>query len=200
METSKLKELEELNKRIKEKQDAENKLHREAYDLDLKRMEILAEKCGEDVGRCFKGVENGKMTYAMIIGVPERESSMTSIWFNEHQRPAVFVRPDADNETMEDLVYNDHFFTGHFPETTKRPFRCEPWVEISQREFLEAYKKCLSLFTMRLVDVAARAELARASREFKPGASEVSAKDFATMCGGWLDANADIALKMNDSE
>lgn len=78
---------------------------------------------------------------------------MTSIWFNEHQRP-------ADNKMMEDLIYNDHFFTGHFPETYKRP-----WVEISQREFIEAYKKCLSLFTMRLVDVAARAELDRARRQ-----------------------------------
>ncbi len=77
----------ELTQKIKDIDAQIAELRKQRIKLEEQRILEVQEKAKANVGRCF--IVGSKM--CKVIGIPQKEWTMTSTVFNEYQYPAIFI-------------------------------------------------------------------------------------------------------------
>lgn len=132
----------ELTQKIKDIDAQIAELRKQRNKLEEQRILEVQEKAKANVGRCF--IVGSKM--CKVIGIPQKEWTMTSTVFNEYQYPAIFISNDP-----ADIVpfYEETVFSGVLGEGRAPGYECK---EIKPEEFdAELVKRCVE-FQHKIVD------------------------------------------------
>lgn len=109
------------------------RVRNEMYNLRKQEIEEQKQILMKHIGRCFK--KEDADTWCVIIDVPHECHTKTSIDFNEHQLPAMFLYDTKDRAVLD----YDTFFTGDLPEV-EHPQKVF-WKEVSSELFWKVYDR-----------------------------------------------------------
>lgn len=134
---------EELDETCLRLRELENK----KYFLNSKYVKLLKKQCEENIGRCFKQLENGKtIAYCKIINIDKIENTRSGLTFNEYQYPAVWFEYPYNNSKMpfyEDNLFSAAWGVGYDAVGDINKISYE---EISKEEFLERFSEINDLW------------------------------------------------------
>jgi len=104
--------IEELEIKRKQINNEWTELRNKQYNIEKEYLELLQEKCKENIGRCFKKLRGEKIvSYCIIINIDQLKSQLNgSPLFNEYQYPALWFNYPYKNSKMP--FYEDEIFSG----------------------------------------------------------------------------------------
>jgi len=157
-EESELKELTEfeiIKDKLKVIQNENTKYNNEKYILERKYLELLQDKCKENIGRCFKKIQNGEViSYCRIINIDKAIPQMRgNPLFNECQYPSIWFKYPYNNSKIP--FYENDLFSGAWGNGNDILGKCRgiEYEEISSEEFIEKFEEVNELWVDKIKGV-----------------------------------------------
>jgi len=130
-------------------------LRNRQYNVDKEYLELLQEKCKENIGRCFKKFRGEKLlSYCMIINIDKPKSQMNgSPLFNEFQYPAIWFNYPYKNSKMP--FYEDDIFSGAWGKGSNIVDKLNnvSYLEISKDEFISRFDEVNQMWVKKLEEI-----------------------------------------------
>lgn len=142
---AKKEELRKVQKEISE-------LRHKEYMIDNEYIELLKEKCRENIGRCFKRLIKGEVvSYCKIIDIDKATPRMGGVIdFNEYQYPALWFRTSCNS--MKSPFFTDNIFSGVWGKGDDIVDKLNgvSYIEIDSQEFNEKFNEINLLWSSKI--------------------------------------------------
>ena len=130
-------------------------LRNKQYNIEKEYLELIQEKCKENIGRCFKKLRGEKViSYSMIIGIDKPKSQMNgSPLFNEYQYPALWFNYPYKNSKIP--FSSDDIVSGAWGKGNNIVDKLNDvsYVEISKGEFINKFNEVNQAWVKRLEEI-----------------------------------------------
>ena len=130
-------------------------LRNKQFNIEKEYLDLIQEKCKENIGRCFKKIKDEKIiSYCIIIDIDKPKLQMNgSPLFNKYQYPAIWFNYPYKNFKMPFRV--DDIFSGAWGEGSNLVDKLNDisYVEISKEEFLSKFKEVNQVWIEKLGEI-----------------------------------------------
>ncbi|AEB77244.1 hypothetical protein [Clostridium botulinum] len=118
------------------------KLENQRYSINKEYINLLQEECKKNIGRCFKRMKNGVISYCKIIDIDEPILTISNYCFNEHQYPALWFN-DSYKSSLHCPFYKENLFSGAWGKGNDIIGNLNgiTYEEISNTEYMEKFKE-----------------------------------------------------------
>ena len=130
-------------------------LRNKQYNIEKEYLDLIKEKCKENIGRCFKKFRGEKLlSYCIIINIDKPKSQMNGLpLFNEYQYPAIWFNYPYKNSKMPFHV--DDIFSGAWGKGNNLVDKLNDisYLEISKEEFLSKFNEINQAWIEKLTEI-----------------------------------------------